>query len=170
VDRIYRSYRVAAPPHPYARNRSSCTRRKQFAEDHADETPQNRRLLIEAEVHLAYGKQLSNLALQEARLLRQHEKQVAQLQALLNARHTAEQAKLTEIAALYEHCRQEGKAFDRNHLSALGFEFSHLELKQKVAERLCRTTNPKWPNIAAAEFVAHFELIAEQPEEVGEGC
>ena len=41
--------------------------RKQFAETHTDETPANRAVLIEAEVHLAYQNQLANLALQESR-------------------------------------------------------------------------------------------------------
>lgn len=142
--------------------------RKQFADHHDDETGPTRRALIEAEVLLAYGKQLSNLALQESRLLRQHEKQTARLDSLLKTRKAAEQANLNELASLYEHCRKEGMSFDPNHLGALGFEFSFDDLKRTVVDRVCRATNPKWPNIAIADFVAHFDLAPVSAEMASE--
>jgi hypothetical protein len=59
----------------------------QFADQFEDQdNPDVRRSLIELHTHLAYEKQLRNLQLQEARLVRRREKETAELRRLQNER------------------------------------------------------------------------------------
>jgi len=64
----------------------------EFADEFAEENhPDVRRGLIEIHTHLAYEKQLRNLQLQEARLVRRREKETAELRRLQNERKQPEQ-------------------------------------------------------------------------------
>ncbi len=107
--------------------------RKQFADCHAEQPLDIRAVMIEAEVHLAFGKQLANLALQESRLHRQHERQVAKLTALLEARAKAEGELTVEAATYYQALERAGQPFPLAHLQSLGFEISLDALRRKLA-------------------------------------
>jgi hypothetical protein len=58
----------------------------EFAEEFEDQEEPVRRALIEAQTYLAYEKQLRNLNLQEARLVRRREKETAELRRLQQER------------------------------------------------------------------------------------
>lgn len=99
----------------YARGRS------QFAEALSHEDLVARPGLIELETFLTYEKQLRNLQLQEARLRRHREKDMAELRATQKARIAEERAQLADAAALYTAALHDGRPFDpADH----GFEFS----------------------------------------------
>jgi hypothetical protein len=85
--------------------------RIEFADQFEDQKDSDvRRSLIELHTHLAYEKQLRNLQLQEARLVRRREKETAELRRLQ-----------TERAAEGPECP------DRPERTANGFEFSNAE-------------------------------------------
>ncbi len=105
--------------------------------------------MIDARVHLAYGKQLANLALQEARLHRRLQQDTARLEALLKTRHTAEQALLTEAAFIYERSEETGKPFPLKDLSDVGFECSLDQIQHFVARRKAERQHSNWPTLAA---------------------
>jgi hypothetical protein len=87
--------------------------------------------LIDARTYLAYEKQLRNLAIQESRLRRQREKDMAELLRLQKERRDRYAAlstreRLDEAAQLFEAAQAAGTEFDP---AAHGFEFSIRELK-----------------------------------------
>jgi hypothetical protein len=84
-----------------------------YADQFPEEDPDVRRGLIELQTHLVYEKQLRNLQLQEARLVRRREKETAELRRLQK-----ERAERTE-----EH------AFEEN-----GFEFSNPDRQAETTE------------------------------------
>src|SRR3974377_982074 len=75
--------------------------RMEFADLFPDYEEGSRKILIEAKTYLAYQRQLNNLSIQEGRLRRQPEKDLAALQALQQPRIQATQARLNEDARLY---------------------------------------------------------------------
>jgi hypothetical protein len=92
-----------------------------------------RKILIEAKIFLAYQRQLVNLGIQEGRLRRQAEKDLATLQALQEPRLQAMQARLNEAVTLYinavrSNCQQE---YDPK---ALGFEFTIEQIEVRAIE------------------------------------
>ena len=129
--------------------------RKQFAETHADESPANRSVLIEAEVHLAYQKPLANLALQENRLNRQHERETAKLAKLQAVRREEEAILLEEAARLYIQCEQKQTPFPFKDLQQFGFEFSFAQIQHAVAYRKGKS-NGGWPTIQAQYLLAEM--------------
>jgi hypothetical protein len=62
-----------------------------YADQFEEEDPAVRRGLIELQTHLVYEKQLRNLQLQEARLVRRREKETAELRRLQTERKQREQ-------------------------------------------------------------------------------
>ena len=99
----------------YARGRS------QFAEAFSHEDLVARPGLIELQTFLAYEKQLRNLQLQEARLRRHREKDLAELRTTQQQRIAEERAQLADAPALYTAAQHDGRPFDpADH----GFEFS----------------------------------------------
>ena len=74
--------------------------RAQFADAFDDHHHDLRSAMIELRTHLEYEKQLRNLQLQEARLVRRYEKEMAELRGLQSQRkQKEEQAKALECAA-----------------------------------------------------------------------
>jgi hypothetical protein len=63
--------------------------RQEFAESHPDQDIALRANLIDLDVHLKYEKQLRNLQLQESRLHRRYEKEMAELRQLQQERSAA---------------------------------------------------------------------------------
>jgi hypothetical protein len=88
--------------------------RVQFAEKFNDYEPALRPSLIDLQTHLAYEKQLRNLQLQEARLHRRREKDLAELRQLQQEREHREREQL-------ETAKRDKKPLDP---AGLGFEFS----------------------------------------------
>ena len=123
--------------------------RKRFADCHAEEPAEIRAVMIEAEILLEYQKQLANLAIQESRLNRQHERETAALQALLTTRRTQEAVHLQEAARLFLHCKDTGEKFFFNDLALFGFEFSMEQIHRRAAEIMARNDSSAWPTISA---------------------
>ncbi len=132
--------------------------RKRCADLHADESPEVREALIEAEVFTAYEKQLANLALQEYRLTRHHEKQIARLQALIAERRKVQTKRLVEVANLYGEYQKRGEPFPLKEVQHPGYEFSAEELKHFVMRREAQRAAPDWYELAALEYCSRREL------------
>ncbi|MGH9608710.1 MAG: hypothetical protein ACRD34_03460, partial [Bryobacteraceae bacterium] len=77
--------------------------------------------LIELETFLFYEKQLRNLNIQEARLRRHREKDMAELEKLQKERIQKEQHELEMASKLYLAAKHENKPFDP---AEFGFDFS----------------------------------------------
>ena len=123
--------------------------RKRFADCHAEEPAEIRAVMIEAEILLEYQKQLANLAIQESRLNRQHDRETAALQALLTTRRTQEAVHLKEAARLFLHCKNAGEKFFFNDLALFGFEFSMEQIHRRAAEIIASHDQIAWPTIQA---------------------
>jgi hypothetical protein len=92
-----------------------------------------RQQMIEAKVLLTYKRDLSNLSIQETRLRRHREKDLAALKELQDARHKENKkrlksASLQYIEAVYEDTR------DQFDLGKFGFEFSLDEIELYAME------------------------------------
>ncbi|MBV8866152.1 MAG: hypothetical protein JO210_12230 [Acidobacteriaceae bacterium] len=82
------------------------------------------------EVFLAYEKQIRNLQLQEGRLRRNREKDLAELKTLQQERVNKERSQLAAAAALYQAAKQDCRSFrPEDH----GFEFSIPDLEAYLA-------------------------------------
>ncbi|MGH9439060.1 MAG: hypothetical protein ACRD22_14470, partial [Terriglobia bacterium] len=95
--------------------------RTQFAARFEHEDASVRAGLTELETFLTYEKQLRNLNIQEARLRRQREKDMAELERLQKERIQKEQHELEIAAKLYAAAKHDNKPFDP---AAFGFDFS----------------------------------------------
>jgi hypothetical protein len=107
--------------------------RLEFAGSFANQDEAVRKHLIEAQVFLAYQRQLNNLSIQESRLRRQREKDTAVLRELQAKRKQQAKARLDTavrqyLRSLQEQPRQE---FDP---AAFGFEFSLAEIKRRALD------------------------------------
>src|SRR6185312_12884433 len=94
--------------------------------------------LIQAHTFLTYQKQFNNLAIQEARLCRRFEKEMAELKQLQAERFDRERRELDEAARLYLAAKRESKPFDP---AEFGFEFSIEEIEHYVSRRASRPTS-----------------------------
>jgi hypothetical protein len=99
--------------------------RIEFAEEFEEEEEAVRRALIEAQTYLAYEKQLRNLHLQEARLVRRREKETAELRRLQQERAARE---AREAAVPQDRKSINSKAL-QGALPDFGFEFSTHDLQ-----------------------------------------
>ena len=107
--------------------------RLEFAELFPQESEPVRKQLIEAKIFLAYQRQLNNLSIQENRLRRQREKDLAALKQLQDDRKRERQGRLDKAAwkyvdAVYEKRQRE---FD---LAKFGFEFSLDEIEVRAMD------------------------------------
>ena len=107
--------------------------RLEFAELFPDHEEGARRILIDAKVFLAYQRQLVNLGIQEGRLRRQAEKDLAALRALQQPRIQATQARLNEAARLYINAVRSGRQEEYDP-EALGFEFTLEQIEVRAIE------------------------------------
>jgi len=98
-----------------------CKGREEFAELFADRDPALRSSLIELHTLLTYEKQLRNLNIQEARLRRQREKDIAELRDQQRERATRQRADLELAAKMYIAAQQESRPFNPADVE---FEFS----------------------------------------------
>jgi hypothetical protein len=102
--------------------------RLEFAGSFANQDEAVRKHLIEAQVFLAYQRQLNNLSIQENRLRRQRDKDTATLHELQDNRKRQAKTRLDNAARQYIRSAQQQprQEFDP---AAFGFEFSLAEIK-----------------------------------------
>jgi hypothetical protein len=99
------------------------------------EDPAVRASLIEAQVFLTYQKQLNNLSVQEGRLRRQCETDLAELLKLQRQRKELEEKRMREASNLYEDAQKADQPFDP---AEFGFEFSIEQIEQHLADVMKR--------------------------------
>ncbi len=105
--------------------------RLEFAEKFTqEENPAVQSALIEAQVFLTYQRQLNNLSIQEGRLRKQREKDIAELKDLQTKRVHKTAQELQTAMQLYQEAQSEGKPFDP---AEFGFEFSMQQIHQRIA-------------------------------------
>jgi hypothetical protein len=107
--------------------------RMEFADLFPDYEEGSRKILIEAKTFLAYQRQFANLSIQEGRLRRQAEKDLAALQALQQPRLQATQARLNEASQLYINAVRSGRQQEYDP-QALGFEFTVEQIEVRAIE------------------------------------
>ena len=107
--------------------------RLEFAGSFPNEDEAVRKHLIEAQVFLAYQRQLNNLSIQENRLRRQRDKDTAALRELQEKRKQRAKARLDSAARQYIRFVQEQphQPFDP---AAFGFEFSLAEIQRRATD------------------------------------
>ena len=104
--------------------------RLEFASKFNDQPEELRSTLIDAHIYQERRRDLTNLSLQEARLRRQREKDIAELMQLQKERTAKREASLSAAAVTYRHSRTHEYDFDPQ---AFGFEFSIEEIEERVA-------------------------------------
>jgi len=107
--------------------------RIEFAGLFANEDDAVRKHLIEAQVFLAYQRQLNNLSIQESRLRRQREKDAATLREIQDNRKRRAKARLDNAARQYIRSVQEQPQHEFDP-AAFGFEFSLAQIRLRAAE------------------------------------
>jgi hypothetical protein len=105
---------------------------REFAPEFENEDPSLRKALIETKTFLVYQRQLNNLSIQEARLRRQYDKDLAELTKLQQNRAAKKRSQLGTLVSLYRDAQQTGLPFDPQEL---GFEFTAAEVKAYFDER-----------------------------------
>lgn len=107
--------------------------RLEFADLFPDYEPAARAQFIESKILLAYERQLRNLSLQESRLRRHREKDIAALRELQDQRKQLAQERLDEAARQYIQAVHDNKHHQFKP-AALGFEFSAAEIELRAME------------------------------------
>jgi hypothetical protein len=114
--------------------------RRELAAQFADEEDETvRKAIIEAQIFLAYRRDLNNLSIQESRLRRLYEKDEAELKRLIAERKQAEtdiqnrEQRRWDIAITnYKAAKQNDAPFDPVEI---GFEFSTEEIARREEQR-----------------------------------
>jgi hypothetical protein len=107
--------------------------RMEFADLFPEYDEGSRKILIEAKTFLAYQRQFANLSIQEGRLRRQAEKDLAALQALQQPRLQKAQARLDEAARLYINAVHQNRQEEYDP-EALGFEFTLEQIEVRAID------------------------------------
>jgi len=126
----------------------------EFAEAFNHHDPALRPSMIELQTFLKYEKQLRNLQLQESRLARRRQKELAELRQLQHERQEkarlAEREALETAGALYLAAQQANQPFNP---AVNGFVFSTAEIEQHLqrvqARNMSRMTPSATPNRSA---------------------
>lgn len=117
--------------------------RAKMADLHANiEDKQQRAMMIEAEVALAYERQIRNLQIQEGRLRRFLEKDIATLTALQQARKSERRNQFDRAALAYLKAFRDNRHFDP---ASNGFEFSIEEIHTHARLRYPNDHLPEMP-------------------------
>jgi hypothetical protein len=103
--------------------------RLQYAEKFAGQPETVRAALLDAYIFQASRRDLTNLSLQESRLRRQREKDLAELEKLTQERLARREAQLNAAAHMYERFKENQDPFNP---AEFGFEFSFDEIEQRV--------------------------------------
>lgn len=101
----------------------------EFGEAFDHHAPYLRAGMVELQTFMKYEKQLRNLQLQESRLSRRREKELAELRQLQQQRREAEQEAFRTVVTRYQAAQAAGQTCE---LSANGFVFS----KEQIEEQL----------------------------------
>ena len=101
----------------------------EFAEAFNDHAPELRAGMMELQTFLKYEKQLRNLHLQESRLARRREKELAELRQLQQERRSAEAEALETAANRYLAAKSTGQPFEP---LANGFVFSTTQIEEDL--------------------------------------
>ena len=101
----------------------------EFADSFNDHTPELRPGMIELQTYMKYEKQLRNLQLQESRLARRREKELAELRQLQQERRSAEAEALETAANRYLAAKSTGQPFEP---SENGFVFSTTQIEEHL--------------------------------------
>ena len=120
--------------------------RLEFAGLFPDEDETVRKHLIEAQVFLAYQRQLNNLSIQENRLRRQREKDTAALRELQEKRRQQTDARLDAAVRQYVRFTTENPQAEFNP-AQFGFEFSIAEIQLRASD-LASESRRRLPNAA----------------------
>ena len=127
--------------------------RLQFADKFADQPEAVRSTLIDAFIFQTSRRDLTNLRIQESRLRRHREKDLAELETLTEERLAKREARLTAAAHMYERFQENEDEFDP---AEFGFEFSFDEIEERVGLFEGRRIGCKYPEqfarIHAAEL------------------
>ena len=107
--------------------------RLEFAGLFPDEDEAVRKHLIEAQVFLAYQRQLNNLSIQESRLRRQREKDTAALRELQEKRRQQTEARLDAAVRQYIRFTKENPQAEFNP-PQFGFDFSLAEIQNRARD------------------------------------
>jgi hypothetical protein len=107
--------------------------RMEFADLFPEYDEGSRKILIEAKTFLAYQRQFANLSIQEGRLRRQAEKDLAALRAVQQPRLQKAQARLDEAAGLYISAVHQNRQEEYDP-EALGFEFTLEQIELRAIE------------------------------------
>jgi hypothetical protein len=107
--------------------------RLEFAGLFPEEDEAVRKHLIEAQVFLAYQRQLNNLSIQENRLRRQREKDTATLGELQEKRHKQTEARLDAAVRQYIRFAKEQPQTEFNP-AQFGFEFSLAQIERRARD------------------------------------
>ena len=111
--------------------------RRQLAQEFADESDAEvRAVMIEAQIFLNYRRDLSNLALQESRLRRHQETELAKLENLQRERTAAAAERLERAVELAANAQRRDVEFDP---AAFGFEFSSEQVQYELDTRRARS-------------------------------
>jgi hypothetical protein len=102
--------------------------------------------LLNAQTYIAHHKQLANLSIQEGRLRRNLEKDVAALKLLQQQRHDRREQALSTAAALFIAAQREKKPFP---FEQFGFEFSEEDLEHRLDFIEARRTRSQYDEIIA---------------------
>src|SRR5262249_45252193 len=115
--------------------------RLELADSFPEQEEGVRKQLIEAKIYLAYQRQLANLSIQEGRLRRQAEKDLAALQDLQEVRRLETRRRLNDAATAYILAvrRNQQEQFDPK---ALGFEFTLQQIEARAMELQRAPFNP----------------------------
>ncbi len=104
--------------------------RLEFAAQFEHENPAVRPALLDAKTFLAYQRQLNNLTLQENRLRRQREKDIAELKQLQAEREAARKKRFDTGLKAYYRAKFHQRDFD---FSTIGFEFTADQFITEIA-------------------------------------
>ena len=105
--------------------------RLELADQFPNEEESVRKQLIEAKVFLTYQRQLNNLSVQENRLRRQREKDLAALNEFQEARKQQARARLDQAARQYIKAFRENR-HEQFDPAEFGFVFSLDEIKRRA--------------------------------------
>ena len=123
--------------------------RLEFADKFATEQDESvRKSLIEAQIFLAYRRDLNNLSIQETRLRRQREQDTARLEQLQRERREKYSRQITQAAQLYRDIKEDGEILDP---AEFGFEFSIEEVEARVALIDARNARSYYPECEVPE-------------------
>src|ERR1700757_1020616 len=119
----------------------------------AEQDESVRKSLIEAQIFLAYRRDLNNLSIQEIRLRRQREQDTARLEQFQRERREKHSRQITQAAQLYRDLKEDGEILNP---AEFGFEFSIEEVEQRVALIDARNARSFYPECEVPERAAQL--------------